>query len=135
MRNQDERHPCWRSACTGVLVGDHWDGAQVCPVCGEPRNAGIDPKDLKAPAERLGYEAERATFGEDHWVARSGKTLTRHYPDNYWVTGPDHEHLPGWEEVEEYATVEKAKEDLRCDVLSWKKESTCSMCGREDELV
>lgn len=106
---------CWRSACTGVLVGDHWDGAQVCPVCGEPRNAGIDPKDLKAPAES-GWD-EIANFGEDEWVARSGKTLARHDPDGYL-------------ETEEYATVEKAKEDLRCDVLSWRKNSHCELCGQ-----
>ena len=129
MRTLDERDQCWRSACNGMLAVT---GMQ-CPICGEDRNAGIDPKDLKAPA-KSGWD-EIANFGEDEWVARSGRSLTRHYPDGYMVTGPDHEHLPGWEEVEEYATVAKAKEDLRCDVLSWKKNSTCSMCGREDELV
>jgi hypothetical protein len=79
----------------------------ACPVCGEPRNAGIDPKDLQASPS--GVFDEIFKFEPNHWVARKGKTLTRHEDDDL--------------RTEEYATVEKAKEDLRCDVLSWRKDS------------
>ncbi len=117
MKMQDEGERCWRSACNGVLAEVVVCSlSDVCPVCGEPRNAGIHPKDLKASPN--GVFDEIFKFDQNHWVARKGKTLTRHEDDDLI-------------DVREYATVEKAKEDLRCDVLSWRKNSHCELCGQE----
>jgi len=73
---------------------------------------------------------EIAHFEEDNWTARKGKTLTRHWPADYLVTGKDHEHLPETEETEAFATVKAAKHDLRCDVSWWERHSRCELCGQ-----